>query len=84
MDHLGAQPHDQQHRFCVGIAKNLVAELNAVGPGDPRRLMGCNFHLGCSSGMSRNGIAMRTLWHGFSCRRSLPDRAEAANRRLQC
>ena len=40
MDHLGAQPHDQQHRIGVGIAEDLVTKLDAVGAGDLRRLMG--------------------------------------------
>ena len=40
MDHLGAQPHDQHHRLCSGVAEDLVTELDAVGAGGLRRLMG--------------------------------------------
>ena len=40
MDHLGAQPHDQEHRLGAGVAENLVTDVDAVGAGDPRRLMG--------------------------------------------
>ena len=40
MDHLGAQPHDQQHRLGVGVAEDLVTKVDAVGAGDLRRLMG--------------------------------------------
>jgi hypothetical protein len=48
MDHLGTQPHDEQHRLRVGVAKNLVTELDTVGAGDLRRLVGYYIHLGCS------------------------------------
>ena len=40
MDHLGAEPHDQQHRLRIGVAEDLVAKVDAVGAGDLRRLMG--------------------------------------------
>ena len=40
MDHLGAEPHDQQQRFRAGVAEDLVADVDAVGAGDLRRLMG--------------------------------------------
>ena len=40
MDHLGAEPHDQQHRLRAGVAEDLVADVDAVGAGDLRRLMG--------------------------------------------
>jgi hypothetical protein len=40
MDHLGTQPHDQQHRLRAGVAENLVTNIDAVGAGDLRRLMG--------------------------------------------
>ena len=39
-DHLGAEPHDQQHRLGAGVAEDLVANVDAVGAGDLRRLMG--------------------------------------------
>ena len=45
MDHLGAEPHDQQQRFRSRIAENLVADVDAVGAGDLGRLMG--EHRGC-------------------------------------
>src|SRR5216684_1406479 len=48
MDHLGAQPHDQQHRFRAGFAEDLVAKLDAIGAGDLRRLMGEYVHFGFS------------------------------------
>ena len=48
MDHLGAEPHDQQHRLGTGVAEDLVTKLDAVGAGDLRRLMGGYIHLGCS------------------------------------
>jgi hypothetical protein len=51
MDHLGTQPHDQQHRFGVGIAKDLVANVDAIGAGDLWRLMGKRVH-GASSVVS--------------------------------
>ena len=41
--HLGAEPHDQQHRLGVGVAENLVTNVDAVGAGDLRRLMGDEF-----------------------------------------
>ena len=40
MDHLAAEPHDQQHRLRFGVAENLVAKVDAVGAGDLWRLMG--------------------------------------------
>ena len=40
MDHLGAEPHDQQQRLGIGVAEDLVANVDAVGAGDLRRLMG--------------------------------------------
>jgi hypothetical protein len=40
MDHLGAQPHDQEHRLGFGVAKDLVTDVDAVGAGDLWRLMG--------------------------------------------
>jgi hypothetical protein len=40
MDHLGAQPHDQQHRLRAGVAEDLVTNVDTVGAGDLRRLMG--------------------------------------------
>ena len=39
-DHLGAEPHDQQQRLGAGVAEDLVANVDAVGAGDLRRLMG--------------------------------------------
>ncbi len=39
-DHLGAEPHDQQHRLRIGVAEDLVTKVDAVGAGDLRRLMG--------------------------------------------
>ena len=40
MDHLGAEPHDQQQRFRGRIAENFVADVDAVGASDLWRLMG--------------------------------------------
>jgi hypothetical protein len=40
MDHLGAEPHDQQQRFRGRVAENLVADVDAVGASDLWRLMG--------------------------------------------
>jgi hypothetical protein len=40
MDHLGAEPHDQQQRFRGRIAEDFVTNVDAVGAGDLRRLMG--------------------------------------------
>ncbi len=40
MDHLGAQAHDQQQRLGIGVAKNLVTDVDAVGADGLRRLMG--------------------------------------------
>jgi hypothetical protein len=40
MDHLGAQAHDQYHRFRIPLSKDLVTELDAIGAGDLWRLMG--------------------------------------------
>ena len=40
MDHLGAEPHDQQQRFRGRIAEDFVADVDAVGAGDLWRLMG--------------------------------------------
>ena len=40
MDHLGAEPHDQQQRFRGRVAENFVANVDAVGAGDLWRLMG--------------------------------------------
>ena len=40
MDHLGAEPHDQQQRFRSGVAEDFVANVDAIGVGDLRRLMG--------------------------------------------
>ena len=39
MDHLGAQPHDQDHRLRIRLAEDFVTELDAVGAGDLWRLM---------------------------------------------
>jgi hypothetical protein len=62
VDHLGAEPHDQQQRFRGRIAENFVANVDAVGAGDLRRLMGEH---GVSLGWYR-----ATIWHGFPhCRR---------------
>jgi hypothetical protein len=47
MDHLGAEPHDQQHRLGIGVAKHLVADVDAVHVGD----LGCHFR--CSPVVSR-------------------------------
>ena len=58
MDHLGAEPHDQQHRLGIGVAEDLVAKVDAVGAGDLRRLMGECVHFGCSL----DGIAMTELY----------------------
>jgi len=49
MDHLGAQPHDQQHRLGPGVAEDLVTQVDTVGVGDLRRLMGEYVHLGFPS-----------------------------------
>ena len=38
-DHLGAEPHDQEHRLGIGVAKNLVTDVDAVGADDLRRLV---------------------------------------------
>jgi hypothetical protein len=45
MNHLGAEPHDQQQRFRGRIAENLVAKVDAVGVGDLRWLMGERVHV---------------------------------------
>jgi hypothetical protein len=47
MNHLGAEPHDQQHRLGTGVAKYLVADVDAVHVGD----LGC--HVGRSPVVSR-------------------------------
>src|SRR5262245_61271442 len=39
-NHLGAEPHDKKHRFRGRVAKNLEADVDAVGAGDLGRLMG--------------------------------------------
>jgi hypothetical protein len=39
-DHLGPQPHDQQHRLGAGVAEALVTNIDAVGAGDLGRLVG--------------------------------------------
>jgi len=49
MDHLGAQPHDQQQRFRTGVSENFVANVDAIGMGDPGWLMG-ERHVGLSFG----------------------------------
>ena len=38
--HLRAEPHDQQQRFGVGSAEDVVANLDAVGLGKLRRRRG--------------------------------------------
>jgi hypothetical protein len=45
VDHLGAEPHDQQQRFRGGIAEDLVAEVDAIGADDLRRLVGERVHV---------------------------------------
>src|SRR6516162_11643391 len=63
-DHLGAEAHDQEHRLRFRVAENLVADVDTVGAGDLRSLMGNRTHETCSLGSSDP-----TLWHGFSRRR---------------
>ncbi|MBA7695453.1 hypothetical protein ES703_104081 [subsurface metagenome] len=41
MDHLGAEPHDQHDGVGVGIAENLVTDVDAVDAGNLRRLVVC-------------------------------------------
>src|SRR5882757_8976581 len=60
-DHLGAEPHDQQHGLGVILAENFIAKVDAVGADSLRRLMRNWVHW-----WSLNGIAMRNLWHGFA------------------
>jgi hypothetical protein len=57
MDHLGAEPHDQQQRFRGRIAEDFVTNVDAVGAGDLRRLMGK--HRVC---LSLGGILMGKLY----------------------
>jgi hypothetical protein len=40
LNHLGAKSHDQNHWLGVGVAKNFVTKVDAVGANDLRRLMG--------------------------------------------
>ncbi len=56
MNHLGAEPHDQHHRFGIGVAENLVTKVDAIGTGDLRRLMGERIHLSCSPDVTGEGI----------------------------
>src|SRR5207237_5366652 len=48
MDHLGAEPHDQHERLGIGVAKTLVADVDAVHVGE----------LGGHGGYSSDGISM--------------------------
>jgi hypothetical protein len=40
MDHLSPESHDQQQRLGIVVAKNLVANVDAVGADGLGRLMG--------------------------------------------
>jgi hypothetical protein len=51
VDHLGAEPHDQNHWFCGGIAEDFVTKVDAICVGNLRRLMGGQVHLGVPSWM---------------------------------
>ena len=55
--HLGAEPHDQQHRLCRRLAENLVTNVDAVGAGDLRRLVGDGGQWGFSLSLFGNSIA---------------------------
>ena len=60
--HLGAEAHDQKHRFGARVAESLVTNIDSVGAGDLRRLMGKRAHLKHSF-CDVDGSA---LSHGFS------------------
>ena len=77
MDHLGAQPHDQQHRLRTGIAEDIVAEVDAVGADDLRRLMGSGVHLGNPS----SGFLVRNSMTRFFALQKAP---RGGNRRPPC
>lgn len=40
VDHLRPEPHDQQQRLGIVVAKDLVADVDAVGADGLGRLMG--------------------------------------------
>jgi hypothetical protein len=54
MDHLGAEAHNQQQRFRAGVAEDFVANVDAIGVGDLRRLMGKR-HVGVPLDQSCDG-----------------------------
>ena len=40
LNHLGAEPHDHDHGLGSGVTEDFVTQVDAVGAGDLRRLMG--------------------------------------------
>ena len=64
-DHLGAKPHDQQQWLGVAIAKDIVADDDAVDADDRRRLMWDCGHVVPSVGSA----GFKRLCHGLPQRK---------------
>src|SRR5262249_49362455 len=60
---LRAEPHDQEHRLGGGLAKDLVADVDAVGAGELWSLMGERAHEDPPCRLSR-----RSGLYGTVCR----------------
>src|SRR4051812_42003443 len=68
MDHLRPQPHDQQQRLGIVVAKNLVADVDAVGANGLGWLMSGH---GCVPSLLVHAVS-----HGFTPQRSRVRRTE--------
>jgi hypothetical protein len=58
LNHLRAEPHDEQHRLGIGVAENLIAKLDAIGANGLRRLVRERIHPWVPGKLSRELYAM--------------------------
>src|SRR5262249_4109018 len=59
--HLRAQTHDEQHRLRLGVAENVVADVDGVGAGELRRLVGDGGHWSVHLYMSRKRLCGNSI-----------------------
>jgi hypothetical protein len=65
---LRPEPHDEHHRLCIRFAKNLVADVDAVGASGTGRLVGDGWHGVSSRRFSRHFLAVILELYDTVCR----------------